>query len=629
MLIEHIISCASLINKKTKQLFVLFVGLFLFSSFLELIGISLIFPIVKILGDRNFFQTNEYVGIVKNYFNINTEKEFAVYACLGLVGILTFKAIYCTVLVYFNNKVFADRSVTLSVRLYRAYITAPMDFLNSHNSSDLLRNLNQSVTYLYNGSIQVAIQIVTELITAIGLMCLLIYADPLAAIVSIIIAIMASLIFSKFVASPTKRLAQKQHDLSAATNKIILESLHGAAEIRILGKEEFFENNFENVRSNIAKTARFFQTLQQLPRYYLEILVGVMIASVVIFHSGENSTADLTALLALYGAAALRIMPAAGRIMALTNQLRIAIPEVHQLKKNVSRFGRWLIEDENDSTNSNFYSSSADEQNAQVAKSFSDTLELRNVSHSYNNQVVALSNINLKIYKGSSVGLVGPSGAGKSSLASVLLGLTQPDSGMMLVDGSEIQLGRPVFRKLVGYVPQNVFLLGSSIRENIAFGVEENETDYDRIWQVLNMVQLEKHVRNLPDGIETHVGERGVLFSGGQRQRIGIARALYFDPNILIFDEATSSLDVETENNISLVLSELKKEKTLIVIAHRLSTLKDCNVLHFMNDGKIVASGSFLELIEKNKDFRHLVELAKLNVGGSEASEIKDILIDN
>jgi ATP-binding cassette, subfamily B, bacterial PglK len=321
------------------------------------------------------------------------------------------------------------------------------------------------------------------------------------------------------------------------------------------------------------------------------IAVAAMLGIAAFFTLKGRPTAEVVTTLALLGFAAIRFVPSANRLVSATLGLRWGTSAINAVYNDLVALE----------------STVSKPPEPQPVERFSDAIELRDVGYLYTGAASrSLNGVSLSIPRGSAVGFVGPSGAGKTTLIDVILGLLTPSEGKVLVDGVDLQEQISNWQRQIGYVPQTIYLADDSIRKNVAFGVSEAEIDDARVWQAIEAAQLSDMIQKLPDGLTTLVGERGVRLSGGQRQRIGIARALYHDPSVLVLDEATSSVDTETEQSIVDALERLRGDRTILVIAHRLTTVQNCDQLFFLRDGKLEANGTYEELFDVNRQFRSL-----------------------
>jgi ATP-binding cassette subfamily C protein len=429
------------------------------------------------------------------------------------------------------------------------------------------------------------------------LMLVLIATMPQAALIVLFGGGMVVVLVYLMLRSLLGRYGHQRAERSGARLHVVSEALGSLKEIKVLGREAYFSGKFLSVNGLYLEASRVFATLNAMPRLLIEslvlaLLVGAAVA-VVIAHQDMQGALPTVALLCV---AALRLMPAATRILAGLGSARFCKPALDQVYREIS-----LLE----------------QPRAPLPTALGDPLllrksvELRDLRYSYPSGGPALHGISCVIPGGAVSGLVGASGAGKSTVADLILGLLTPSGGAILVDGKDVAGGREGWTRRVGYVPQHIFLLDDSVRRNVAFGLHDNEIDDERVWAALRSARIDDIVRSLPKGLDESIGERGARLSGGQRQRLGIARALYSDPQVLILDEATSALDTQTERAIADTLLEMRPARTVIVIAHRLDTIRRCDWLFFLADGRLLASGNFAEL-SRDPRFAALVGEARL-----------------
>jgi ATP-binding cassette subfamily C protein len=411
------------------------------------------------------------------------------------------------------------------------------------------------------------------------IVALLLVTEPLLTLVLIGVVGLGSLVLVVFLHHVLAGLGATALRARLGRLQSLQQALSSVKEIKVLGRENYFVNEFRKHRVAHAGVQSQSETLAQTPKQVLEAIVagGLVLCIVIVLLRGRVS-GELVSVLALFAMAAFRIMPGINRIVNSYNTMRHASAYVAEASRDMAdpRFR------------------SPPEVGLNMPLAFRNDIELRDISFRYADAAdPVLKNLSIRIGRGESVGIVGVSGAGKSTLIDVILGLLIPQQGQVLVDGYDIAANPGPWRRLVGYVPQAIALIDDTLRRNVAFGIDDERIDDTLVWHALKLARLEDFSRSLPRGLETTLGERGVRLSGGQRQRAGIARALYGEPEVLVFDEATSSLDNESEHEITNAIDALHGRKTLLIIAHRLSTVKGCDRLVLMHQGRVADSGSF------------------------------------
>lgn len=465
---------------------------------------------------------------------------------------------------------FARLTVRLTQRLFGNYLYKPYLFHTKHSSSELITN-TQSASLVISGAITPLLTLTSDVLVGLSLFVLLVFVEPLATLLSL-------LVFGTFAVA-FQRVTRKRIDQwgMAGINhrrnamRLLQEGLGGIKEIKVLSREESFLAKHELTLSELAAANQRFSTLQGVPRLFLETLslVGLTILVVSMTVQGRSGD-DILPVLGLFAAGAFRVSPSVNRVITAIQQIRFALPAIRVIESDLT-------------------TSIEPESIAQIknAPRF-EALDLRSVSflHSERPKPV-LDGLSLVVNKGDSIGIMGESGVGKSTLIDLMLGLFPPSEGLVLLNGCDVHSRLREWHGLVGYVPQQVFLADASIRSNVAFGIDESAIDDDAVLEALHLAQLDSYLDGLPSGLDSVIGERGIRLSGGQRQRIGIARALYQEPQVLIFDEATSSLDAETEQAFLESMNQLSKDHTMIVVAHRTSTLRYCSQVYRLQDGQL------------------------------------------
>jgi ABC-type multidrug transport system fused ATPase/permease subunit len=434
----------------------------------------------------------------------------------------------------------------------------------------------------------------------LGILTVLIVTTPLATLVACIV--LGG--FSAALLKLTRRAFLHRGRQLQVLGKGILQSLQqafgGLKELQVLGREGFFHEVFARQQSALFRIKCLHATLDAVPRLLVEstFVCGALLVVLLLALQGHKGT-DVLPLLGLYAYAGFRIIPSANRILWRINEIRYGTTAIHQLYDDYVIIAR----------------NAADTCDASTDESlpFTDCIMVKGLSYTYaGSHMPALQDVHLTIRRGESIGIVGPTGAGKSTLVDILIGLLQPSCGCITVDGVVLHQRLRSWQRQIGYVPQTIFLADDSLRRNIALGLPDDDIDDAKVQAAVHRAQLEIFVASLPDGLDTFVGERGVRLSGGERQRVGIARALYHEPEVLVFDEATSALDSRTEGEVVRAIEALHGTKTLIMIAHRLSTVRHCDRLLFLQSGHVADCGAFDELVERSTDFRAMALLAEL-----------------
>jgi ABC-type multidrug transport system fused ATPase/permease subunit len=553
--------------------------LLLIGLFFEMLGLGIIIPILAILLSNNI--SNEYPSIIPllKMLGNPTQDHLIILGLLTLVIIYVFKGVFMIFLSWKQAKFSSELYVFFSNKLFLGYLFQPYTFHLQKNSAILLRNIQGEVG-AFNGISQAVISLLIEISGALGVCLMLLIVEPLGAIVVTLFLVFSGLVFHNLTKKKLLNWGRNRQQHEGEMNQHLMQGLNGVKEVKLLGKEEYFLSQFNkhNVeRGNI--TAKQI-TLQQVPRTYLEILAVVGLAVLILTMLLQHKSLQiLVPTLGIFVAAAFRMIPSANRIMNLNSQIKFAQPVIDLLYKEFRDISDFEKTNVGIDLKSEF--------------KFNNKIELKNLTFKYNESAPnAIENLNIVIKKGESVGIIGHSGSGKSTLIDLMLGLLLPKSGDIVIDGININNNNQrSWQKKIGYVPQSIYLIDSTLRKNIAFGVPDDKIDESAIIRSVKAAQLDDYISSLEDGLDTFVGERGVRLSGGQRQRIGIARALYYDPEILLLDEATSALDTQTELGVMSSVSAMKGNKTLLIVAHRLSTVEKCDKIYKLAKGKVVEEG--------------------------------------
>lgn len=564
-----------ILNKKQKQKCFLAMILIIIGSLFETLGVSLIVPFVQAMLVPDKLMKNEYIQDIMKFCNINSGTALIVLMGIGLIFIYLIKNIYLTFLSYYQIKFQCKIQKELSVNMLDLYMRRPYTFFVEKNSGELLRGITSDVDGVYS-ILDLSFKMIAELLTAL-MICVFIFITNATLAIAIIFLAGGCLVgitlgFKRVL----KIMGINQQKFGAQKYKHAYESINGAKEIKVMHREKYFLKTYENSYENYQKTIISNKFATSCPERIIEAvcicgLIGMVCFQILL---GRDSVSFVPQL-AAFAVAAFRILPSTSRISSNFNQLIFYRPTLNSLYNNFETVYKIEDKKKKDSRHINEIT-------------FTDRFEIRNLRWKYSNtDRYIIDNGSIVINKGNAVALIGASGAGKTTLANIIMGLLEPQEGKILLDGEDISEFLEQWQELIGYVPQSVFLTDDTIRNNIAFGIEESKISDEVVWKVLKKSQMYEFVSNLPDGLDTIVGEQGIKFSGGQRQRIAIARALYSDPPILVLDEATSALDNDTERGIMEAIDSLYGEKTLVIVAHRLSTVRKCDTIYKIEGGRI------------------------------------------
>ena len=560
----------SILPKKKKREIPFLVLLLVIGMFFEMLSLGLLIPALTIILNPNI--TQEYPAIAPYflYFGNPSHKEVIIGGMSLLIIIFLIKTLFLAFLYWFQNKFTSTLQVQLTTNLYAIYLNQDYQFHLNRNSAELIRNTQMEVV-LFNRAANALILISTELAIIFAVVFTLTIVEPFGTFIVFIILSFSILIFHQLSKKKLVQWAEKRQDLSKEINQFLLEGLGGVKDIKLLGREDYFIDNY-NLKNKLWARINILQlTLAQLPRLYLEFLgiFGLVILVIVMVLEG-NPIDTLLPTLVVFAAGAFKMIPGFNRIMGAIQNVKLTVPVVNVL------FNEFSFDKRLEKTSSNEL----------VLRS---EIFVQDVIFKYQNtQKSVINKINFKINKGESVGFVGKSGSGKSTLIDLILGLMNVNEGSILIDGTNINDNIRGWQNNIGYVPQNIYLTDDTLRKNIALGISEDQIDDKSILRAMKQAQLNDFVQDLEEGIDTYVGERGVRLSGGQCQRIGIARAMYHSPSVLVLDEATSALDSATEKSVMEAVYQLKGEITIIIVAHRLSTLSSVDKIYHLERGKLI-----------------------------------------
>lgn len=570
-----------LLDARQKRQMVGIVILMLIGGVLESVGISLIAPVMEIVLQPEAVDQKPYLHFLYTFFHLRSTEQLAGLIMVALVLVFVIKNIF----LYFMNVVqlrfvYTNQFAT-SRRMMINFMKRPYEYYLNADTSVIQRNITSDVNNMY-GLILSVLQLTSEVIVFVCLVVILLSQD---AQMTIFIAglLIVVLMIIKYVIKPVmQRAGRENQDYYSGLYKWIEESVTGIKEIKIAGRENYFINGYADCGAGYVNAVQKYNLYNSTPRLLIEtVAIAGMIGYMLFLMQTGVSIRQVAPSLSVLALAAARLLPSANRINTYTTSIAYFEP----FFMNVSDHLQAEIHDEDMTYDEHVYRRRETVEKLPLHREIS----LENISYKYpNTDVYILKEANLKIPVGKSVGIVGTSGAGKTTIVDVMLGLLAPAEGRILADGVEVRAHYKEWLKNIGYIPQTIFMLDSTIRKNVAFGVPEDEIEEERVWAALKEAQLDTYIRSLPDGLDTSIGERGIRLSGGQRQRIGIARALYEDPEVMVLDEATSALDGETEAAIMESINRLHGKKTLVIIAHRLTTIEKCDLVYRVGEQKAV-----------------------------------------
>ncbi len=545
---------------------------------LEVLGIGLLIPIFSIMSSSMLTSHSHFLRSAIQFLGSPSPNTFLVYYMIFVAFFYFLKSFFFGNLIWRQNKIATDLHQYVSTKLFYGYLNQPYYFHLNVNSSKLISTIQTEVAQLSNVFLAFLF-IMVEIGVIISIICFLIWQDPLITIMVFCFFLLMSWSYQKLSKKRLLFWGLKRQNLSYKIHQNLQETFVGIKDILLYEKKKWFFNIFKNEISDYTGTTARINTANAFPRFFLELIVILMLTFLVSFMVWMNkSNNEILSILMLFSAAAFRTIPSFSKILSSLQTIRYSSPVVDSIHNEFKS-----IDNNTASADFGYSDTNASPINFKTSIRITD-LSFKHVGT--DNET--LKNINLSIIKGQSIGIIGESGSGKTTLVDLLLGLHLPTKGLIEVDDVNIFRIMENWRGAIGYVPQFIFLTDDTIRRNIAFGLPDVEIDNERIAQIIKEVNLVKLIESIPQGYDTIVGEQGVRLSGGQRQRLGIARALYRDPDILIFDEATSALDIETEEAIMNEIHKYQSLKTLIFITHRLSSLVNCDNVYRIESGKIL-----------------------------------------
>lgn len=586
---------ALLTDEQLKHFYVLQV-LVVVMAFTELIGIASIAPFMALVGDMSILESNSVFAQLYQLSGLNDPMDFLFYTGVFVLVMLTFSTLVSMFTIW-KLSIFGARIGTeLADRLYTYYMQQSWQFHAGGSSAQLTKQVSTEAARISNGIIQPLVRMNAKLVLALFISVGIVIYEPLIAILGLFIFSLAYFLLYRLVRKKLVSNGQKLSNVSTQRFRLMNEGFGGIKDVLLLNRSHDFIERFHDSGKVFARAQGTNMAISQVPRYFVELIAfGAMISLVLVLiklHSGNLG--EVLPILAVYALAAFKLLPALQQIYASVSTIKGNVAAFEAVREDLER--------------------SFEKQKNMLITPMSTPIKLnrsivlQQIEFSYpGKEIAAVDGVSMSIPANSVIGLVGSSGSGKSTLIDLLLGLLTPQHGSLYVDDIRITANnKRAWQNLLGFVPQSIFLSEGTIAENIAFGVPVKDISLEQVNKALTLANLSELVSQLPEGINTKVGERGVKLSGGQRQRIGIARALYHEAQVLVFDEATSALDGITEKIVMDAIHEFSGKKTIIMIAHRLKTVEKCDLIYFMEHGKIVDCGTYQDLVVRNSKFKEM-----------------------
>jgi ABC-type multidrug transport system fused ATPase/permease subunit len=583
-----------LLTKQEKKRLIFLLLMMLCTATLDTIGVASILPFIAVLSNPQLIETNQILSMLYKLGNFQTHQEFFFILGLLVFLMLTSSLAFKALTTYFQIRFTLMREYTISRRLIEGYLHQPYEWFLNKNSSDLGKNILSEVNKTTSGIIIPILDLIAQSCVALLLVALLLFVDPfLSLVVAVVLGCSYSLVYKylrSFLGSIGKGRVAANQNRFISTN----EAFGGIKEVKFANLESVYIKKFSEAAEIFARSQSLAQVIERIPRFVLEaIAFGGMLIIILYLLSMSYSFLNIIPIIALYAFAGYRLLPAIQQIYAALAQIRFSEPSLNILYYDIVKL-------------------SVPKKAVLNEKiSFKDNIALDHIYYNYPNSIkTALNNVNISIPAKTTVGLVGVTGSGKTTIIDLILGLLEPHGGSLKIDGKIIEKKNiRSWQKLVGYVPQQIFLVDDSVEANIAFGVDPSDLDQTALERAAMISNINDFILNeLPLGYKTIIGERGVRISGGQRQRIGIARALYHNPQVLVFDEATSALDNLTEQAIMDSVKNLAKKITIIIVAHRLTTVRMCEKIYHLENGTVISEGSYEELLKQDVKFKRMAQ---------------------
>lgn len=568
-------------RKQKIQLVILGVMIF-FGGLLETLGVGAMMPVVTALLTpdklQEYIDQYETLQRICNLFHIENAGQLTMTLIFALMAVYVIKNLYILLLTYKQNTFITRNRNKMISRVMAEFLNRPYEQYLGADIPTVFRITDSDIPQTFS-LILAMLNLASEVVVSFLIFLVLLFSDVAMTLFIVAVFGLLTLLIVKILKPRMNRIGAKNQTIQSRIAKWRIQAIYGLKDVKVLNREEFFIRNYYESGKIGADVARNYAVLNNIPRLLIEtVFIVSILAFIAIYISGGGNVASIMTTIATFGVAAMRVLPSVNRINTYITEIAYTQPSLNFVYENLQ---------EGMKTDAMLAERKANAQKEKLK--LEDKIQLSHISFHYpDSDKNIFTDAHMEVPRGKSVGIIGASGAGKSTIVDVLLGLLHAQEGDITCDGVNIFKNYESWLAQIGYIPQAIYLIDESIRDNIAFGIDEDKIDDKRIWEVLEEAQLKEFVEELPEGLNTTIGDRGVRLSGGQRQRIGIARALYHDPEILVFDEATSALDNDTEAAVMEAVNSFHGRKTMIIIAHRLNTIEKCDIIYKVENEKLV-----------------------------------------
>lgn len=569
-------------DKKQKRQLVLLGFMIFIGGFLETLGVSTMIPVVTVLLTpekvQEYIDQYDFLSKICTTLHITSVNQIAVSLLLLLMAVYVIKNVYLLFLVYRQNTFITQNRNNMISRVMAEFLNRPYEEYLGADIPTVFRITDSDIPQTFALMLALLSLASEVVVSCLIFLVLLIQNVQMTLFVMLVFGIL-TLVIVKVLKPRLNRIGAKNQAIQSRIAKWRIQATYGLKDVKVLNREEFFVRNYYETGKVGANVARNYAVLNNTPRLLIEtIFIVSMLGYIAIYINGGGDVSEMMTTIATFGVAAIRVLPSVNRINTYITEIAYATPSLNFVYENLQQGMK---------TDAMLAERKANSQKEKLK--LEDKIELNHISFHYpDSDKNIFTDAHMVVPKGKSVGIIGSSGAGKSTIVDILLGLLHAQEGQITCDGVDIFKNYESWLAQIGYIPQSIYLIDESIRDNIAFGIDADKIDEKRIWEVLEEAQLKEFIEELPEGLDTTIGDRGIRLSGGQRQRIGIARALYHDPEILVFDEATSALDNETEAAVMEAVNSFHGKKTMVIIAHRLNTIEKCDIIYKVENEKIV-----------------------------------------